>query len=101
MRALSRLARRSIASIALVQLIAPQIPKEAIRKEIPPKRKNSEPVSFPISLAPAIPKNAMIPAAAITLKIKFKTYVLSILLRPFQILIWGMFEQIEHLFFVL
>ncbi|MBQ5667018.1 MAG: hypothetical protein IIV40_02470, partial [Oscillospiraceae bacterium] len=50
------------------------------------------------SLAPAIPITEMIPAAAITLKMKFKTYVLSILLRPFQVYLWGVFDKIEHLF---
>ena len=53
---------------------------------------------LPKSLAPAIPRTEMIPAAAITLKMKFKTYVLSILLRPFQMFIWGMFEKNERLF---
>ena len=53
---------------------------------------------FPKSLAPAIPRTEMIPAAAIILKMKLKTYVLSILLRPFQVYLWGMFDKIEHLF---
>ena len=53
---------------------------------------------FPKSLAPAIPRTEMIPAAAIISKMKLKTYVLSILLRPFQVYLWGMFDKIEHLF---
>ena len=97
-RAFSRLSRRFIASMALVQLRLPQMPMAAAIKEIPPKRKISILLMDPKSLAPAIPKTAMIPAAAMILKMKFKTYVLSILLRPFQMYIWGMFEKIEHLF---
>lgn len=99
-RAFSRLSRRFTASMALVQLRLPQIPVAAAKKEIPPKMKISALEMLPKSLAPAMPKREMMPATAMILKIVFKTYVLSILLRPFLMYIWGVFDKIEHLFFI-
>jgi len=82
-RAYALLARRFAASMLFVQFMAPQIPTAAATSETVPCKNICTFEIFPRSLIPAVPIREAIPMTAASLKIKLKTYVLSISLRPF------------------